>query len=702
MIRRKRGMARDDRERLVVERPGRLDWLGGLSPQSRDSDMRAGHRSRGFLVRVWPDAPASRQPPDRSQAHSHRLRPIVRRMVQSRSQRQSRAPGSKCLRLAQRGPPGLKRDPIARWETHRPTRLLEVIVKRILATGLALVAFACGGTNIEPVAPSSTVTDDSPAGQARSVEWIYATDDLEGDQPRACGYVASVLEGESACKGVACRHAALLAADWLDICPPHASPQQQARIEGLQGDFAARAQKDKNECAEQVEVWLREGCGENAACEPAARNWATRCGSEVGSALVLTMLELTIAQSFPEYQRVGLDARNCVQLATELRLAAVCDSPPDCKLEIPKIDAYRQHCRANNVPFPTREGLAAAYILGVANQPTDKIPVAAEPRKLTSNETPLPLADGSGAVFRVCDRGPGHDLVTYLEKRLDCPGGTVMVGRFVTVKGSRRFQVGRYFHEDDGEFALLYPALFVQGEREVRHERALKKFSERVRVAAGNAAVHELVRALSLLPDEVREGEALRKILAENDEQLTPLFRELGKAKNLAVGYQTSRRDRVVFLRRAEKLPLADVNGAGSVELGAWTLASGLGSLREAMPKAFEAYSLQLGPLRAKAKEGLRDADVKVLEDAVVAQAVACGEANRELHASRQALLACGEKVLCPDEQAEPLQAKVLAALQRAREGRVLTQLAVHSLPPARLKAASEAAFGAGTCPQHP
>ena len=285
----------------------------------------------------------------------------------------------------------------------------------------------------EPLPRAATRSPDELTEEPRlSAEWILVAESRAEGRDQVCQQVFAHIAGEAQCASTACRHALRLARDWTAHCRAIASGSRAAEVERLSILYESRATKPPDACVEQAERWLRDGCGQNGACQQPAHEWTTRCAKATGSPLLLLLLEKTIEQSLNGAPSAG---RSCHDLGADLRQAAECDARSDCEDALPKLELYRQRCRTGKLtPIGPAEGLAELAILEGAGRSPPPLLVSSEPRTLGPEQPKVALVGGSGVVLRVCGKRV-VDLGQYLEQRRQCTDGEVLVARVLLRPG---------------------------------------------------------------------------------------------------------------------------------------------------------------------------------------------------------------------------------------------------------------------------
>jgi hypothetical protein len=437
-----------------------------------------------------------------------------------------------------------------------------------------------------------------------SSTWVYAVGEVDSPSTADCAKAFGFINGEAECIGNACRRALDLVKDYEFACSKNSGPTERSQVNALKAVFASRTADPATSCIEKAETWLAHGCGPNGECETKVQRWATQCTESTQSKLIVFLLERMIENSLSEPRRVKLDSRSCREFAKTIEEGARCSKPFDCEDALPRIDEYLLRCaQGSRKAIPLSAALGIVKIRLGAEKPFE--PVALTDEKSTRIALPgtLPLLDGTGVVTRVCDEPPAADVPTYLEQRRSCANGSVALIRSVGASNGRELVQLSVPHDSDEAFASSYPKFWVQGEAEARSDAALAGFVDAIRTLPERAvedftgAIARVNRAFAKVAPNLRQGEKLRDALAPHDASLGVLFGIIADAKVRVAGTRMNDTDLLAYLRRSENLVFADVNAAGSVEIGAAIELSELHA-RETLPIAFAGYLKNLAKLR--------------------------------------------------------------------------------------------------------
>lgn len=512
---------------------------------------------------------------------------------------------------------------------------------------LSLSLSACGGSKPKkPVAPDFRVTTHA---YDYSTGWIDIVGSTEEPTERDCTAAYQAIEADRECQGRACKPVSGIAKDFLARCGRVASSSYRAEVARVDDLFKVQVQMSPNACTERVERWLKEGCGEDGACEPSLQRLATRCNEKLKSPLLIHMLENLIERSLTEPRRVKLDTRSCDFFAEEMRKVGGCDSTFNCEDALPKIAQYELRCgEGPHSALPIGDALVALRIELGAGRELKPRAILDKPVMLPAQEAPLALVFQGGAVLSVCGESP-KELSSYLAARKACDKGELTAVLVSGAQGERTLKYLKLPHPSDAAFLERYPTLVLEGEADARRKASLETYEASLKaltedeVTAGNLREHlgAFLRAYEALPLELRRSKEARDILAARDDDWGPFFRALGDAKVKSVGKKVSSLELVGFARRGLSLAFADIDHDGNIKTGARNAASSL-NLEEVLPLAFAEYTARL----AKLEPRLRKAKVEDEEFEGAASALAtaredCTSAAAKYKAAQEAILGC-------------------------------------------------------------
>lgn len=510
-----------------------------------------------------------------------------------------------------------------------------------------LLSLAGCPTEPPPRVKEPTGPVDEWAGHQGSSEWLYATKGFSGPHKQECAHVAKVLGDEAKCKGALCEHARDLANDWRARCKQLDSDDVE-RVGALASELGAAAETKPDACATEATGLLSDTCKKGADCTDAAQAWSTRCAREVGSPLVVKMIERAVERSLSEPAEVTLDQRACDEVRAEVVEGAKCDHEFKCQDAMKKLDSYRARCEGEGQPHPSIATAAFELaILSGAKKGSPPILVAAEPA-IKSAEMGGALVDGWGAVLWVCD-ARALDLPKYLEARRPCQGGAVIAARaFKTKTGDTEVRLGTLELPTDEVLRARVPWLVVSGEAEVREKEAAAALESELTKIIGSAsakadmpdAVKSLGRAMATYARMIRKSAVVRAKLSARVAELAPVLRELGKAK-VAASRKVAAGDYAAFVRRSVRRPFADIGADGGVEVGAVSPGSDLEGVL-ALDSAASGYGDELARLEkaSKARKPSKR-DVDRARAMITQQTTACAGAEKKVKLGEKGIVAC-------------------------------------------------------------
>ncbi len=300
--------------------------------------------------------------------------------------------------------------------------------------------------------------------------WVYAVGEVDAPTERDCRRALDFVEAESKCVGSVCKYGANLLKDFDAVCRKLSTPSQRQQAAGLRSTLTAHATQPPTDCGKQVDESLERGCGQDGACEPHLRQWATRCSEEINSPLALHLLERLVENSLREPRRIKFDVQGCLESKQKLKEAAQCSMPFDCEDALKWVDQFVERCaEGNHTGLPLEQAVQVMRIRFGANKPTEPISIAKTSTGIVSESGLLAFADGTGAVVHVCDE-PVTDLPRYLEQRRKCENGTVTVFMSVATGAGTTLEVRHLQHESDAGFVAAHPQLQVKGEAALRRQ----------------------------------------------------------------------------------------------------------------------------------------------------------------------------------------------------------------------------------------
>jgi hypothetical protein len=299
--------------------------------------------------------------------------------------------------------------------------------------------------------------------------WVYAVGEVDAPGAKDCEKALGFVAADSECVGSVCKYGVNLLTDFQAVCMKLSTPSQRQKATKLRSALASRATQSPSECGKPVDEWLERGCGEDGACEPEVRQWATRCSEELKSPLAMHLLERLVENAQREPHRVKFDVQGCLESKKKLEEAAQCGMPFDCEDALKWVDKYVERCaEGNHNGLPLEQAVNIMRIRFGANKPTEAISIAKSKTRIVSQKGLLAFADGTGAVVNVCDE-PVTDLRRYIEQREKCENGAITVFMTVETGEGAKLELRHLQYESAASFAVAHPRLLVQGEAELRN-----------------------------------------------------------------------------------------------------------------------------------------------------------------------------------------------------------------------------------------
>lgn len=522
--------------------------------------------------------------------------------------------------------------------------------------------------------------EDAWSRIAPSKEWLFASSEFNGPHKAECDHVLGWVKGEEACKGSLCEFGVSLAAEWIQRCTPLVEAPQVDTVRSLQATLAGRTSEKPTDCQKELDVILREGCGDDASCLPTGQRWATRCAKSDATPLALRMLQRTIERRAEQgAEAVKLDTRTCAELRGEVMEAAKCKDRFACAEAIPRVSSYRDRCESDAERPALATAVAEMTVLYFGSKPAEPILLRADATSLQPNELPVTLDDRSGGVITVCDER-ASDLGRYVGARKGCQGGRMVVARaFPTARGAE-VRVGSLDFPDDATFSARYPTIVAAGELDLRDKEAaaaldadLAKAAEAARGAAPDAA-RMAARAVLANVLSIKRSPVVRAVLVKHDGALAPALREIARAKIAATRGKVAPGDAAGLITRARTRIFADLAADGSVEIGAASRAFTLDATA-LFPRAGDAYGGVLKGVRARRVDP-RTAKAERARGLAAAQA--CGAALKRLSETKKGLASCNFGLESCDG------AKSAELVKTVDEARLAAEVAFRALESAR------------------
>ena len=564
----------------------------------------------------------------------------------------------------------------------------------------ASLAVSCGGPAPPPVSPAAK---KPPEPEPESVEWLYVTDKFRGDRAAECQHVYEWVQGEKECKNLLCGHAAKLGLDWVKTCGKRLAGKL-GEVRELTALYEQRSVAGSTACEDEAESLIRDGCKKQETCTDDTQRWATRCGGESATPLIVRMIELAVERSGA--RGFELDARSCKDLANEVKLAASCEPGFPCEDAMPKVATHRARCLTGGKLQSANEAFFEMAIAVGAGADTPAAPLDLGAARLDVGSGFVPLQPGDGAIVLACGRRV-KTLEDYQRAQASCEGEPVLFARVFRGDAGKELRLGRVAVPSARAFRRRYPALAALGEASGEDAKMLALFTEQLDAAIAAfrsrdpaPAVSKLVQALVGHLGRVRHLDAFAKALTDRDERFVPLFEALGKKKNAAAKRTLKTHVLVPFVRRATLLPLADVNADGLVVFDSYSPASAL-TLGKTLPRSVAAYRAQLE--RAEKRAARRKVRAEDWEDFAITageEASKCGVARLKIDSAESALLDCAFGVeQCEDDKVASEGSALDRALRDTAAAHLKVTLAVSSLDQTAREAAEHIAESAGCEP---
>lgn len=478
--------------------------------------------------------------------------------------------------------------------------------------------------------------------------WVYAVGEVESPSDADCKKALVFVEAEQGCASAGCKYGSNLVKDFEFACKKIATPAQRSRMVELRSLLAPRTAQAPGDCVQEVDEWLERGCGKDGACEAKVQQWATHCAEELKSPLALHLMERLVENSLTEPRRVKFDVRSCGEYKQKLAEAAKCSKPFECEDALPHIDEYLERCaEGQRKAVPLAQAAQIVHIRLGADKPIEPIALVGSMSRLTSVEGTIALADGSGAVLKVCGESVA-ELGAYLEQRAKCQNGELTLLQAVATEGGSNLELQKLRHESDTTFGLAHPKLVVVGEVAARDKKTIDAFAAALgslpQQAAQDLAVafEQANQTYAAVSPQLRQSDELYKALAPHDEALVTMFGLIGEQKAHLVDKRLNDGELLGLMRRAEKLVFADMSKKGVVGLSKTNELSEL-LLDQALPRAFAAYKQKLGKLRStfdKRRISTND-DPAVARQTLMTYTQVCSAARTQVAAAQQELTRC-------------------------------------------------------------
>ena len=534
-------------------------------------------------------------------------------------------------------------------------------MRRLLGSGAVFVALgACAPAAPEPQAARQSAL--RPAGpEPSSSEWFYVTGRNEGDTAAECRAVLVALRSETKCRAGLCQYAVRLAKDWISVCEKP-MPDVAGEVRALEKRFTSAVRPTSLPCELEAENLISGGCPTAKGCRQRAERWATQCGADFSSPLVLRMLEVRVERATG--RSVELDPRSCATMLTELVDGLACNNQQTCRERARGVSDYETRCTTPGEGVPLASGLIMMAVRtagGLSTEPIAVFEEQADPSKLPL----LPFADGRGAVLRLGYVSPAT-YEQYLDA-LDEPDGVeIHLARVFPGDDLPQLRLGTLEGLEAQTLGNRFATLRVRGEDGKSESAAVEllkaKLAQASTVPPGRQALALFMDALQAVGAPLAASEPLRAAMAASDRALSPTCRWLGEEKNRKLSQLRDRSTLIAALRRAERLPFADTSADGDVRLGA-SHKHAVHDPRPFMPACGSAYNDALRHISVQARAAtLTRAEETAFAADVDAKLSRCSELTRKNAEAEGTLLRCAFKTEpCEDGEIE-VRAKAHAA----------------------------------------
>lgn len=539
---------------------------------------------------------------------------------------------------------------------------------------------ACGPAGVEPKTSrhAALAADKDPS----SSEWLYVTRGTQGDRQAECRTVFEILRGETKCKRAFCQPAVHLAEDWSAVCARQFSAEAP-EVSALEKKLQAEVRLATLPCETEFEDLMSNSCTpSNAAdCLDRAQHWATQCGVDFGTPLVVSVLSARAERATGE--PVTLDTRNCGEFLAELASGLSCSNLPVCEDRLKILTDYRARCAPPDKMLPLAQALVIMAVQAAARHPAQ--PIRLSDVVVPPNVPVLPLADGQGGIVRV-GWSQAKSFEDYVKALRAGEAENVQVARvFRSKEGFRELRLGTLPAPQEGTLGDQFPALRVQGESEGVQSSAVsvleQKLVQATHTEAPRDAAARLLEGLAGIADLAAIPEPVRAALRASDAKLEGTCRWLAEEKNRVLSQLGDRPALVGATRRSGRLPFADISEAGNVVLGAASRAA-LYDANADMPGCMSAYKGGLAFLTRKvdAIKVSKADEEKITKDAD-SKAARCAAASQELAQTEQKIFECAFGIReCSQEEPDSLAQSYQQSAVAFSRARVEARLAVESL----------------------
>jgi hypothetical protein len=539
---------------------------------------------------------------------------------------------------------------------------------------VTLLVAACGpaATDREPVRPAPAA-EHEPS----SSEWLYVTRRVHSSRPEECRMVLEALRQEATCRRGLCQPAVRLAEDWTAVCAK-GSAASAAEVRELEGALRARIRPAVHACEKEFEELMSSSCipsrGED--CLERAQRWATACGKDYGTPLLLTMLSVRLERATGE--PVTLDPRSCEDFLADLGGGLGCNNLPACQARLQTLAEYQARCPLEGGKAPLPRALVTLAVEAAAQRNAQPIPLG--DLAFGPDAPVLPLADGQGAVLRVGWSHPTSPEAYREAVRTEEDAEIHFARVFRAADGAPELRLGTLAATDKRTPGERFRSLRVRGEEDEPQDagaRLQQQLARASQARAPSAAAAALLQGLDALGDLPAPPEPSRAALRASDAALEGVCRWVAQEKSRLLSKVGQRPVLVAATRRAERLPFADVSEAGGVELGAVAV-GGIHDVRADMPRCASAYQEALAYLVGRVRTiQLPQADEEKLARDADAKTERCVAASKELADKEQKLLECVFGLRpCSEEEPDALTGEHDRTVVALRQARVEARLA--------------------------
>jgi hypothetical protein len=519
---------------------------------------------------------------------------------------------------------------------------------------------ACGAPPPKPVPVAP------PEPQPESVEWLHATPRSSGVIADECKIVDKALEAEKGCSGSLCKYAVNLGKDWLHVCPRFdraRRPDVQQRVT----DFESRTQQGKKQCELRAERMLVSECRASSDCAELAQTWATQCGAQFGTPLVLTIIEREVQRVTGK--SVRLDPTSCDQEFDKVAEPPTCGDDFDCGARLEALERFRAKCE----PAGTRVSAARAIRVGrlLVSARRAPPPIDLSDSKLGPEIGAVLLADGSGAVLTAAgkrvDSLPAFVQALKESEYLD----PVVVAKVFTDGPQVQLRFGTVFAAEASDYFRRLLPLALSGQAELKRNLAKAAVADALARAVERstqsppderAALAELVKAAAAARALDRDADA-QSGFTSVDAKLAGVCEWYGQEKSRAIAKVSDKALRHAATLRNDRWLFADVDDKGGVGPDRGSDAVFFDSAW--LPECAHRYREKiLHWVRTADKTKLSEKDAAALAQRVRTGGDACIEQKTALVRKEKALIACAFGLeACDEARLDAVTAELDAAV---------------------------------------